>query len=72
MLKVVQKLPEGAILPNENSLIRWYLRNNDYEFTSGNPANKSAGYQLMRHLVEYVLNLLKASSPVNVLNKYSE
>jgi hypothetical protein len=48
------------------------LRNNHYEFTSGNPANKSAGYQLMRHLVEYVLNLLKISSPVNVLNKYSE
>lgn len=30
MLKVVQKLPEGAELPNEDSLIEWYLRNNDY------------------------------------------
>jgi hypothetical protein len=30
MLKLIQKLPEGAELPNEDLFIDWYLRNNDY------------------------------------------
>lgn len=61
MLKLVQKLPEGAELPNEDLFIDWYLSNNDYELTSVNPAHKSPAYHLMRHLVDEVLSLIKTS-----------
>lgn len=70
MLKLVEKLPEGAELPNEDLFIDWYLSNNDYELTSTNPANKSPAHHLMKHLVEKVLSLIKATDPSKVLNKY--
>ena len=71
MLKVIQKLPEGAELPNEELFLEWYLRNNDYELTNVNPAHKSNGHHIMRQLVEQVLALLVHSSPSKVLTHYS-
>ena len=71
MLKVVQKLPEGAELPNEDLFVDWYLNNNDYEFHTVNPALKSPAYHLMKSLIEQVLILLKSSSPAKVLTKYA-
>ena len=72
MLKVVQKLPEGAELPSQDLFIDWYLSNNDYELTAVNPAHKPPAYHLMKTLVDQVLNLLKTSSPSKVLSKYTE
>jgi hypothetical protein len=71
MLKVTQRLPEGAELPNEELFIEWYLNNNDYELIGGNPANKTPGYHMMRQLVELILQRLKTTNPTKVLSKYS-
>ena len=71
MLKVIERLPEGAELPNQDLFIDWYLSNNDYELTSINPALKSPAYHLMKQLIDQVLLVLKTSSPSKVLSKYS-
>jgi hypothetical protein len=71
MLKVVQKVPEGTELPNEELFLEWYLRNNDYELTTINPAHKSTGHHIMRLLIDQVLSLLVQSSPSKVLQNYS-
>lgn len=70
--KVLDKLPEGAEIPNEDGFIEWYLTNNDFEELNRNPANKSAGYHLLRQLAEHVRGLLKSTSSSRVLNKYAE
>jgi hypothetical protein len=71
MLKVVDKLPEGAELPNEDLFIDWFLGNNNYEAITLNPAHKSPAHHLMRQLVDQVHQLLKTSTPSKVLSKYA-
>lgn len=59
-------------MPSEDVFIEWYLSNNDYEEGNRNPANKAAGYHLIRQLGEFVRGLLKASTSSRVLAKYAE
>jgi hypothetical protein len=70
--RVLDKLPEGAEIPNEDGFIEWYLTNNDYEEANRNPANKSNGYHLIRQLADLVRGLLRGTSSSRVLSKYAE
>ena len=70
MLKVVERVPEGAEFVGEEQFVDWYLNNNDYELTISNPANRSPSFTLIKQVSALVLEILQASTPSTVLNRY--